>query len=357
LGAGPGERAAGALTWVRSQLGQTIWAFRCERFVEEAFGTRYQFESAWDAAKNLRLHRGSIRSAPVGSLVYFRPDAVNDGYGHVGLSLGGGKMISALDTVQITDVSESPFWRSLYRGWANAPLTWPGRIPLPPGPTGPLTDSSVQVTAPAFGSIVGGLVQLAASAANVGGVAFLAYYATDPTNSKTIGWHALGDAIGANGTWTLAWNTQGVPDQANPSWGTVNVAAVALDANGTQTGTRDYRRIAINNSPISQQPPPVMPPPSATTYSEQEGHHGVNTFTDYDNASGPGPFISPLSTVQVSCKVYDPTIASVNPDGYWYRIASSPWSNEYYAPANTFFNGDPIDGPYTHNTDFAVPDC
>jgi hypothetical protein len=27
------------------------------------------------------------------------------------------------------------------------------------------------------------------------------------------------------------------------------------------------------------------------------------------------------------------------------------------SPANTFMNGDPWNGPYTHNTDFAVPDC
>jgi hypothetical protein len=61
--------------------------------------------------------------------------------------------------------------------------------------------------------------------------------------------------------------------------------------------------------------------------------------------------------VQVSCKVYAPQIASVNPDGFWYRIASSPWNNAYYAPANTFMNGDPWNGPYSHNTDFAVPTC
>jgi hypothetical protein len=59
----------------------------------------------------------------------------------------------------------------------------------------------------------------------------------------------------------------------------------------------------------------------------------------------------------LSYKVYDPTIQSVNPDGYWYRIASSPWNNAYYSPANTFMNGDPYGGPYTHNTDFTVPNC
>ena len=100
-------------------------------------------------------------------------------------------------------------------------------------------------------------------------------------------------------------------------------------------------------------PPPTAPP----TYTEQEGHHGVNTFTDYHNASGEGPPIAPAAYVQVSCKVYDPTIASVNPDGYWYRIASSPWNDNYYSPANTFMNGDPWNGPYTHNTDFNVPNC
>jgi hypothetical protein len=102
--------------------------------------------------------------------------------------------------------------------------------------------------------------------------------------------------------------------------------------------------------------PPAPPPPR--TWSEQESpNHPVNTFTNYHNASGMGPAIAAGQWVQVSCKVYDPTIRSVNPDGYWYRIASPPWSNAYYSPANTFMNGDPYGGPYTHNTDFAVPNC
>jgi lysophospholipase L1-like esterase len=99
-------------------------------------------------------------------------------------------------------------------------------------------------------------------------------------------------------------------------------------------------------------------PPAPTTHSEQETpNHPVNTFTNYHNASGLGPPIAAGQWVEVSCRVYDPTIASVNPDGYWYRIASAPWSNAYYSPANTFMNGDPYGGPYTHNTDFAVPVC
>jgi hypothetical protein len=107
--------------------------------------------------------------------------------------------------------------------------------------------------------------------------------------------------------------------------------------------------------PCSSSPPP---PEQPSTWAEQETpNHPVNTFTDYHNASGVGPAIAAGQWVQVSCKIYDPTIGSVNPDGYWYRIASSPWNNAYYSPANTFMNGDPYGGPYTHNTDFGVTNC
>lgn len=46
---------------------------------------------------------------------------------------------------------------------------------------------------------------------------------------------------------------------------------------------------------------------------------------------------------------------SAAPDGYWYRIASPPWNDQYYAVDNTFGNGVELGSPYTHNTDFQVP--
>lgn len=120
-------------------------------------------------------------------------------------------------------------------------------------------------------------------------------------------------------------------------------------------------------APGSQSPPgggsspggggSAPPPPPANHLEQETPNHPVNTFTDYHNASGMGPAIAAGQWVEVSCRVYDPTIASVNPDGYWYRIASAPWNNAYYSPANTFMNGDPYGGPYTHNTDFSVPVC
>jgi hypothetical protein len=133
---------------------------------------------------------------------------------------------------------------------------------------------------------------------------------------------------------------------------------------------------AVNGSSGSNQPPTPTPPtptpptpapptsapptpvPAPKTYPEQVwSSTGVNTFTNYHNASGIGPKLAHNQWIDVSCKVYDPTIPSVNPDGYWYRIASSPWNNAYYSPANTFYNGDPPTGPFTHPTDWNVPNC
>lgn len=111
------------------------------------------------------------------------------------------------------------------------------------------------------------------------------------------------------------------------------------------------------STPAPAQTTPAAAPPSPTTYAEQEWHTGANTFTDPHNASGMGIKIAPGQWVQVTCKLYDPTIVSSNPDGYWYKIASSPWNNQYWACANTFLNGDPWGGPYTHPTDLSVPDC
>jgi hypothetical protein len=103
---------------------------------------------------------------------------------------------------------------------------------------------------------------------------------------------------------------------------------------------------------------PTTTQPSRSSRTEVEGNrNGADTFANYQNASGPGPRLGFLQPVQVSCKVHAPTIDSASPGGYWYRIASAPWNDEYYAVANTFLNGDSVDGPYNHHLDEAVPDC
>lgn len=357
LGGGPDEGRSSALVWARTQLDSSIWAYRCERFVEEAYGTRYIFPTAWDAATHLPLKHSSISSAPAGSLVFFGPDSANSGFGHVGLSLGAGKMISALNTVRITDVARSRYWSNLYRGWAYAPASWPGRIPPPPASSGPLVSSAVQITAPAFGSLVSGTITLEASAANVSGVAFEAYYATDPANIASLGWHLLGNALPQGSSWALEWNSTTIPDQGNAAWGTVNLAAIALDAAGSLTGTRDYRRIALNNSASAVSKTTTPPPSEAPTYPETVG--GVaHTWTNYVNASGnEGPEIPSNTTVQISCKIAGFAVA--DGDTWWYRIASSPWSNAYYVSADAFYNNGATSGSLkgTPFVDPGVPSC
>jgi hypothetical protein len=363
LGSGPGVRAATAVGWARSQLGSAVWAFRCELFVEEAFGTSSQFPTAWAAAQHARLHKGSVVHAPAGSVLYFAPDSVNDGFGHTGISLGHGRMVSALDTVQITDVATSHYWASDYIGWADAPGAWPGRIPPPPGGKTLPSSSAVAISAPAVHSVIGGTIALEAQAANVSGVAFFAYYAGNPAQASTIGWHFLGDASQSNGSWSLNWNTLQVPDQGNAAWGTVNLAAVAIGQDGQLTGTRDYREISVNNS----QPPTTTtttttstttgPPPGATTHPETPGGD-VHTWSDYTNAGGTaGPVIGAYNTVQIACKVAGFKVADGNT--WWYRIASNPWNGTFYGSADAFYNNGQTTGSLqgTPFVDPNVPNC
>lgn len=127
----------------------------------------------------------------------------------------------------------------------------------------------------------------------------------------------------------------------------------------TQPGTQPPPTEPVDQPSDTPDTTPVLPvTPPVPTWREQQGSRGANTFSNPYNASGQGPRVEAMSWVDVSCKVYAPQIASANPDGYWYRIASAPWNNAYYAVANTFWNGDvPGQKPYTHNTDFNVPDC
>jgi hypothetical protein len=361
LGSGPGVKPGAAVAWAKSQLGSRLWAYRCELFVEQAFGTSGQFRTAWAAAQRLGLRPSAVARAPAGALLFFAPDAANDDFGHVGVSLGGGKMVSALNTVQITNVSKSRYWSSLYRGWATAPSAWPGRIPPPPGTSQPLTGSAVQITAPAVGSVVGGTVELGAAASNVGGVAFYAYYTTVPSDEATAGWHFLGDATSSPTGWNLAWDTVAIPDQGDAVWGTVNVAAVALDKGGALTGTRDYRRISLDNSaslpPGSVAPQQPPPSPAGSTYPETTGG-AANTWSDYMTADGvQGPYIPVNTTVQITCATAGFRVADGNT--WWYKIASSPWNNAFYVSADAFYNNGRTTGSLagTPFVDSAVPAC
>jgi hypothetical protein len=81
---------------------------------------------------------------------------------------------------------------------------------------------------------------------------------------------------------------------------------------------------------------------SGCTWSETVG--GVtHTWTNYTNAGGTaGANIAAYQTVRVSCRRQGFVVADGNP--WWYRIASSPWNNAYYASADAFYNNGATSG-------------
>jgi hypothetical protein len=92
--------------------------------------------------------------------------------------------------------------------------------------------------------------------------------------------------------------------------------------------------------------------------SETTGPAGSGTFTNYTNAGGiVGSRIAPYTTVQITCKLTGFVVADGNP--WWYKVASSPWNNQFFAPADNFYNNGATSGSLSGTPfyDTAVPDC
>ena len=105
----------------------------------------------------------------------------------------------------------------------------------------------------------------------------------------------------------------------------------------------------------------ITPTSTATvgtvTYTETAGD-ATATWSNYTTAGGTADAeISSGETVQVSCKVVGVQEATGN--AYWYKIASSPWNNAFYAPTNYFYNNGQTSGTLSATTlvDPKVPNC
>ena len=69
----------------------------------------------------------------------------------------------------------------------------------------------------------------------------------------------------------------------------------------------------------------------------------MHTWTNYNNAGGDeGQTIPVYTTVQITCRLQGFQVA--DGDTWWYRIASSPWNNQYYASADAFYNNGATSG-------------
>jgi hypothetical protein len=117
-----------AISWARKLLGRQDWNNWCERFVEEAYGTKNVFPTAADAGRALVTSRGknAWRDAPVGSLLYFAADETNEFNGHAAIYAGNGKMISATPSGVKEELVDSPYYSERMLGW-SPPSRFPGR--------------------------------------------------------------------------------------------------------------------------------------------------------------------------------------------------------------------------------------
>lgn len=149
-----------AISWAKSMAGRQEWNNLCERFVEEAFGTRGVYPSAKDAAKQLVTHKGSssLKSAPVGALLYFSADETNGGNGHAAIYLGKGEMISARpDGVKVERVDD-PYNAARYVGWGSPPTKFPGRKNIASAVPVSRPPSAATLTAPTSSASAGASV-------------------------------------------------------------------------------------------------------------------------------------------------------------------------------------------------------
>lgn len=125
-----------AVSWAKAQVGSYAYDGLCERFVENAYGTQGKYGSAianYNAQKQAGRINTSRTNIPAGALVFAYYPAYDRGYGHVQLSIGGGKFVSGGmgrdqygrltgPTVQIRSTLPAG-----YLGWSYAPTGWPGR--------------------------------------------------------------------------------------------------------------------------------------------------------------------------------------------------------------------------------------
>jgi hypothetical protein len=91
---------------------------------------------------------------------------------------------------------------------------------------------------------------------------------------------------------------------------------------------------------------------TGTTYTETVGGP-THTWTDYSDAGGTqGATIATSESVQVTCVAQGFKVADGNTN--WYKVASAPWSNAYYASADAFYNNGATSGSL-HGTPFVDP--
>jgi serine/threonine protein kinase len=179
------------------------------------------------------------------------------------------------------------------------------------------------------------------------------------TTSAVISWSAPNDG----GSPITSYTVTGVPGcdpgsstscttSGLTSGSSYNVCVSAVNAlgSGPQSCTGGFSTTTTT--------PTTSPPPAPSYYEVSNPSGPTHTWSNYSDAGGTeGATIGDGTTVQVSCRVQG---LSAGGTTWWYRIASSPWSNSFYASCSAFYNtGTNTSGPFENGIDYDpnVPTC
>ena len=126
--------ASQAIAWGRALIGAsvlpdgTIQSGHCLRFVTLAFGYGGGYEYAymvWDGAPAAIRHPGDFNPPPGAVVVWSNAGGLGGGAGHIGISIGGGQMLSTSDTtVRIMSIRNNGYVPDgNYLGWLPPLIT------------------------------------------------------------------------------------------------------------------------------------------------------------------------------------------------------------------------------------------
>lgn len=150
--ASPARIADLAVAWAMSRLGDRTYTGKCYGFIEDAieYGNGIVLDGQGSTATEAAdaYHPTTTGTPPRGAYVFYDCTGPLHGatrnWGHMGLSLGDGRVIHAWDTVRIDDLhgieqlTPRPGWtRPAYRGWVPIERVLVNAAPGTPGTPGP----------------------------------------------------------------------------------------------------------------------------------------------------------------------------------------------------------------------------
>lgn len=163
----------------------------------------------------------------------------------------------------------------------------------------------------------------------------------------------------APGTYTYAC-TFSTPPQSSPFTIVETTEPQTWDNGKTcyDTQAGDHVWVVVNG--VSSNTLTVGPsaPPPPQTFPETAGPGGSGTYTNYTNAGGTlGQRVAAYQTIQVTCRLTGFKVQDGNT--WWYKVASNPWDNQFYASADNYYNNGQTSGSLSGTPfyDSKVPVC